>query len=192
MKNRKNLFVILALSGIGILQMNAQTTSTSSSLVAQPIPDRTVSFNVSDQGVLKPIIWGLDLAWLSRDNVRRGIAFMGVDHVDLIRSSFTPTSPLVDGDLQSNELRTLNERLSIISLIGPNASVMLNCDHPSVDDWFKGNAERWAQLIDVTTRRHQEKGYTVVAVSPFNEPDYGWGQGSLTDFYNIAGELRKN
>lgn len=46
--------------------------------------------------------------------------------------------------------------------------------------------------MDVTARMHQEAGRRVVSISPFNEPDYGWGQGDIGDFYNIAAELRKN
>ena len=180
----------------GIIRIDAQTiqvASASDNLVARPVPDRSVIFSVSDTGIPKPIIWGLDLAWRSESNVRRGIAFMGSDRVDLIRSSFTPTSPLVNGALQATELGWLNERLGIISLLGPNTKVMLNCDHPTVNSWFVGNAARWAQLIDLTARLHQEKGRTIATVSPFNEPDLtSTGQGTINDFYNIAGELRKN
>jgi hypothetical protein len=177
-----------------VIQANAQTiTSASYNLVAQPVPDRTVSFSVSDTGVYKPIIWGLDLAWLSEANIRRGIAFMGTDRVDLVRSSFTPTDSLVNGGLKAAELSTLNNRLNIISLLGSNTKVVLNCDNPTVHSWYKGNAAHWAQLIDVTARLHQAKGRIIVTVSPFNEPDNtSTGQGSITDFYNIAGELRKN
>jgi len=191
---------MLFLFGVGITQIDAQTTnssnlpgSASDNLVAQPIPDRTVSFSVSDTGVSKPITWGLDLAWLSEANIRRGIAFMGADRVDVVRSSFTPTDSLVNGDLQAAELATLNERLTIIDLLGSNTKVVLNCDNPSVASWYSGNASRWAQLIDVTARLHEEHGRTIVTVSPFNEPDYtSTGQGTVTDFYNIAGELRNN
>jgi len=185
--------VIPLLFGFVVTQINAQTTSASNNLIAQPIPDRTVSFCVSDTGVSKPITWGLDLAWLSEDNIRRGIAFMGADRVDLVRSSFTPTDSLINGELKTAQLATLNQRLSIISLLGSNTKVVLNCDNPTVHSWFKGNAAHWAQLIDVTTKHHQERGRTVVTVSPFNEPDNtSTGQGTVTDFYNIAGELRKN
>ncbi|MBN1186210.1 MAG: hypothetical protein JXB49_28290 [Bacteroidales bacterium] len=180
--------------GFEITPINAQTTSASDNLVAQPIPDRTVSYVVSDAGVSKPITWGLDLAWLSEGNIRRGVAFMGADRVDVVRSSFTPTAPLINGDLQTAELSILNQRLNIINTwLGSNTQVVLNCDHPSVDPWFVGNAANWAQLIDVTTRRHQEAGRTVVTVSPFNEPDYtATGQGTMADFYNIAGLLKQN
>ena len=194
MKKKIILVAVIAFLGFEAAQLHGQTTSESSYFAAQPIPDRTVTFNISDPGVSKPIIWGLDLAWLDEGNIRRGVAFMGIDRVDVVRSSFTPTSALVNGDLQSTELSRLNQRLTIIkNRLGPNTQVVLNCDHPTVDPSFVGNAANWAALIDVTTRRHQEAGRTVITVSPFNEPDYSaTGQGTLTDFFNISGELRKN
>ncbi|MBL3655835.1 RICIN domain-containing protein [Fulvivirga sediminis] len=182
--------VILLL--MAVLQAHAQTSS-SDYLEAQPIPDRTLYYSVSDAGENKPITWGLDLAWLSEGNIRRGIAFMGKDRVDVVRSSFTPTSPLINGDLAPEEMDILNQRLNIIDLLSPSTQVVLNSDHPRVDAWFQGNASHWAQLIDVTTAHHQNRGRTVITVSPFNEPDYSaTGQGTIEDFYNVAGELRQN
>ena len=171
----------------------AENIIESNIVTAKQVPDRTVTFSVTDQGVHKPSIWGLDLAWLSEDNVRRGMNFMGKEKINIIRSSFTPTSPLVNGELPAAELATLKQRLNIIKLVSSNMDLVLNCDHPNVDEWFVGNAERWAQLIDVTARLHEEAGHNIVTVSPFNEPDYfQTGQGTINDFYNIAGELRKN
>lgn len=170
----------------------AQTTSASSNGEAQLPADRTLSFSTTDGGVAKPITWGLDLAWLSRDNVVRGMAFMGAENVDVVRSSFTPTDSLIDNELQADELATLNERLEIISLLPASTKVVLNCDHPSVSSWFVGNPARWAELIDVTRRHHEEAGREVVTVSPFNEPDYYYtGQGTIEDFRQITAELRK-
>lgn len=191
---KKNILSILVLfSAFGVCTSFAQSTNP---IVAMPVADRTVSFSVSDTGVYKPIIWGLDLAWLSESNIRRGIAFMGADRVDLIRTSFQPNLPLVNGDIQGTQITDLNTRLSLIDLTGSKTKVMLNCDHPSVDASYLGNAANWAALIDATAKRVQARGRTIVSVSPFNEPDYGWGQftgsnGQL-DFYNICGELRKN
>ena len=193
----KNTHFIIAIA-LAFLTENthsqtSETQSNSDFLIAQPAADRAVSFNVSDSGVYKPIIWGLDLAWLSDANIRRGIAFMGADRVDVVRASFQPTLPLVNGDLQTAQISDLNRRINLINLTGSKTQVVLNCDHPTVDAWYVGNAERWAQLIDVTTRRVQERGRKVITVSPFNEPDYSaTGQGTVTDFFNIAGELRKN
>ncbi len=186
--------IVLLLFGYGITQINAQVTSASNNLVAQPIPDRTISYSLTDVGVSKPITWGLDLAWLSEGNILRGIAFMGSDRVDVVRSSFIPSDPIVNGELTGDALSNTNLRLNIINTrLGSNTQVVLNCDHPSIDPSFSGNAAKWAELIDITTRLHQGIGRTVVTVSPFNEPDNSsTGQGTIGDFYNIAGELRNN
>ena len=170
------LITILCLTITQSNLLNGQPASISDNLTAQPIPDRSVFFNLSDTGEYKPITWGLDLAWLSESNIRRGIAFMGTDYIDVVRSSFTPTAPLINGALQQEELNRLNERLGIIDLLGAHTKVVLNCDHPRVDPWFKdengvGIPSRWAELMDVTTRLHQEHGRTVVTISQFNEPD---------------------
>lgn len=194
--NKKSFFLLLTFLGFGICAVRGQNvTSASSQLVAQPIPDRTVSYNPSASGVSKPIEWGLDLAWLSDVNIRRGIAFMGSDRIDVVRSSFMPTNPLLNGtQLQGDALTNTNLRINIIKqYLGTNSKVVLNSDHPKVDAYFYGNAVNWAKLIDITAKLHQDQGLTVTSVSPFNEPDYtATGQGTLNDFYNIAGELRKN
>jgi len=201
MRNRHLSILILIFFGFGNARIQAQNTiptndvsSASDNLIAFPFADRTLSFSVSDSGVYKPITWGLDLAWLSEANIRRGIAFMGAERVDIVRSSFMPTDPLLNGKLQGQALTNTNLRLDIIHKWLPeNTKVVLNCDHPSVHSYYKGNAENWAALIDITTRMHQEAGRDVVTVSPFNEPDYSaTGQGTIQDFYNIAVQLRKN
>lgn len=160
--------------------------------------DRMVLFDLSAPGVTKAIPnWGLDTAWYSQDNVRRGAMFMGSNRVDVVRISFTPTSALVNGDLQANEIAILNNRLSWVNQwANPATTVCINEDSPTVDAWFKlGNGyidpARWAQLIDVTTRRAQESGRTVSAVAPFNEPDYYRPErlADMQTFYNTIGVL---
>lgn len=171
--------------------LNAQVTSPIQE--AWEETDRSVYFSVQDTGYSTPIIWGLDLAWLSESNLRRGIAFMGHENVALVRSSFTPTAPLENGLLPTDEQHKLDARLDLLTLLGRPMDVVLNCDHPSVDDWYKGNPANWAKLIELTARLHEGAGHDVIAVSPFNEPDYtATGQGTVGDFYAIAGELRNN
>ncbi|MCD8318509.1 MAG: RICIN domain-containing protein [Paraprevotella sp.] len=171
----------------------AQTYSSSSNLTAQPAADHIVPFKLSEQGVTRQVEWGADEAWISEQNLRRCVAFMGKDNVSVVRVSFQPTHALVDGDLQQEQKDTINERIRLLGFCSPDVKLELNCDHPSVDAWYKGNAERWAQLMDVTARYFQEAGYQIASIAPFNEPDYTQtGQGTLNDFYNIAGELRKN
>lgn len=163
--------------------------------------DRTVLFSATATGVSKAATnWGLDTAWYSEDNVRRGVVFMGSNQVDVVRISFTPTSALVNGDLQANEIATLTNRLNWVSKwTRPATTVCINEDSPTVDAWFKlGNGYidpvRWAQLIDVTTRRAQESGRTVSGVSPFNEPDLYRAErlADMTTFFDTAGVLTNN
>ena len=127
---KKYLSLSLLLSMGLAIGHDAAAQTGSNPLVAQPIPDRTVPYRLSDEGVAKPIRWGLDLAWLSEENVRRGMRFMGPERVDVIRSSFMPTDSLIDGQLKPYELGKVQERLAIISLLPPETEVQLNCDHP--------------------------------------------------------------
>ena len=136
-------------------------------VISNPVraQDRTILFSPTDAGVTRAITnWGLDTAWYSEDNVRRGAAFMGSNRVDVVRMSFTPTAALVGGDLPANEIAILTNRLNWVKKWANSATtVCINEDSPTVDAWFKlGNGyidpARWAQLIDVTTRRAQESG----------------------------------
>ena len=197
----RQLTILIILLGFQFFPVAAQNgrqsdvpASAGDILQAFPLTDRTVNFNLSDSGEHKDVNWGLDLAWRDKNNIIRGMAFMGPENVDIIRSSFMPTEPLLgDTALQGSALIYTKERIKIINdLLGPNTKVALNCDHPSVHSYFQGNAVNWANLIDVTTKMHQEAGFNVVTVSPFNEPDYSYtGQGTIDDFYNIIRELNK-
>ncbi|RZK22917.1 MAG: ricin-type beta-trefoil lectin domain protein, partial [Hymenobacter sp.] len=173
-------------------RLSAQTPSASSTLVAQPIPDRTVTYGVADAGTVKAMLWGLDTAWPNDNNMRRGIAFMGPSKVNLVRLSFQPTYPLVNGDLQQPQIDDLNNRLRLLSFNGASTQITVNCDAPSIDPSYKGNAANWAAMMDATVRRIQATGRTVVSVAPFNEPDYSTQQGTQQDFLNIATVLRNN
>jgi len=104
---RMILLLFLIIEGTGIWGISAQHSTLEGGVsVASPysevfpFTDRILLFNLSDSGLYKPIIWGLDLAWLSEDNIRRGIAFMGEERVDVVRSSFMPVLPLNNGELQ--------------------------------------------------------------------------------------------
>jgi hypothetical protein len=166
-------------SAFSAAQAQTPTPSASSTLTTQALSSRTVSFGVGATGITKPVSWGLDAAWPSITNIRRGKAFMG--QVDIARVSFQPTSPLINGDLQQRQIDDLTYRLWLAGITGAS-SLTLNSDHPYVngvsivDPWYVNNPARWAQLIDVTTRRIQAAGRTVASVAPYNEPDWGHGQ----------------
>ena len=200
-KRYLSLFIFLFF-GIGNARIQAQNTfptdvvsSASDNLTTFPFADRSVFFSVSDSGVYKPITFGLDLAWLDENNVRRGIAFMGKERVKIIRSSFMPTNPLVgDTALQGDALKGINKRLDIINkYMGAGTKIMLNDDNPTVHAVFYKNPKNWTKLMEVTGKYHEKRGFNVVSVAPFNEPDNtGAGQGTVQDFYNINVEVKKN
>ncbi len=193
MKKSTLIIVLIAL----IINSFAQTTVNNSDIKSSSLQifqdaDRNIYFNVSEEGVAKPIIWGLDLAWLDPVNIRRGTAYMGKENVDIIRSSFMPTDPLSNGALSGTALTNTNLRISYINTyLDAHTKVVLNSDHPSVNQFFYGNANNWSDLIQITAQMHQDAGREVVSVSPFNEPDYSpTGQGTIDHFYAIAKELQ--
>jgi hypothetical protein len=175
---------------IGLLLVSAATIRT-------PAQDRTVLFSTSDSGVSKAIsTWGLDTAWLNADNVHRGALFMGTQQLDVIRFSFTGDWPLTNGDLGTSALAEFNQRMAIVNSYTDSHTVLyLNNDSPTYDPSFIGGDGRiepvaWAGLINVTRRRCLNAGRTVLSVSPCNEPDNSFEQGSVSRFGDVCWQLR--
>ncbi len=181
---------------IFILSATCCAAASAQVLPATPCSDRYLVFNTTDAGIRhEGIKWGLDTAWDNDANVRRSIAFMGQENVDVVRVSFQPTEALVnDEELTDTQRQAVNSRIAHARLAG-SPELIINCDHPSVADYYTHNgradAARWAKLIMVTTRMYQQAGLKVVTISPFNEPDYTQtGQGSLANFREICRILK--
>ena len=145
-----------------------------------------------------PINWGMDVAWNSADNVIRGHNYIG-DVLNIGRVSFQP-SDLVDenGDLSAAQKRTLQSRLDNIAKSGVK-NLILNCDHevlcnkdnfPNCDQNYKnynGKPYEWYRVIKASIRYCKSKGFNVITVSPFNEPDFtDWKEGTKADFKAIC------
>ena len=152
-----------------------------------------VPFCIDDAGEQFPVIWGLDTAWPDEWNMRRGTAFIGAENLGTARASFQPNDLIVDGQLSMSQKAALNNRLNLIKKSGVT-SIALNCDHEVLNkNNYVGKPAEWVKLIEATARYCQEKGYTVVSVAPFNEPDYtSWGQGSQADMKEVARLLKEN
>ena len=192
MKNITYFILVLIMSYVPIV--SAQTASASDVLKAQNVADRNVLFDLNDTGISKTVEFGADLAWANEQNFRRNILFMGLDQVDMVRASFQPTYPLInDTDLTQEQLDDLNYRVYLINTyVGSNTDLVLNCDHPFVDEYYVGNPQRWEKLIEVSTQKYMDAGHNIITVGAFNEPDYGWGQGSAQDMYDITALLNTN
>lgn len=156
--------------------------------------DATLVFGITAKGESKPVVWGMDVAWDSETNVRRGVAYIGSEQIGLGRASFQSFYELTaDGKLCQQQVDALEQRLKHLERIGKHIQIVLNSDPgdgSEVKSMYRESAEAWAQLIYQTYLYTRNRGFNVCTVSPFNEPDFGWGQGSIDDFYNICKELR--
>lgn len=135
-----------------------------------------------------PILWGMDTAWDSEDNVTRGTNYITRDVMSIGRVSFQPSDLVdADGNLSTAQQTALQSRLNHIAISGVR-SVILNCDHEALNKTnYYGKPEEWYKVIKASVKYIRAKGFTVVAVSPFNEPDYSaWGEGTQAHFRSIA------
>lgn len=192
---KKKISVVMIAALIAGNSANAQITQSGQSLRTNMRTVTLVPFNLSETGIPISMRWGLDTAWPDETNMRRGISFIGADNLSVARASFQPSWLVEDGKLTSGQQDSLQMRLNLIQLAGKKMDIILNCDHEKLTTLYSvnnsANVDNWAALIDATTRATQALGWNVIAVAPFNEPDYtGWGEGSVYNFYNIAKKLR--
>lgn len=158
--------------------------------------DRDLFFDTTDPGVSKAIpTWGLDLAWLNENNLRRGVVFMGQPQVDVVRCSFTGDTPVSGGDLTGTGLTEFNTRLSLVdTYTDSHTEIYLNNDTDSLHASYQGaggvNAFTWAELIKVTKEKFEANSRNVVSIAPFNEPDYATYQGNSTRLGDVCWQLR--
>lgn len=160
--------------------------------------DRTVLFGTNDAGVSRAITeWGLDTAWPSYDNMRRGVAYMGANEVDLVRVTFPMNAPVVNGQLTAAQLTDVDYRVGLANLAGAGKPLAMTADTGAgVDAWFKNGADvipaRWVQTMEAAAQAFKARGKTIASASPFNEPDYGWGQGTVANLHDILGLLQSS
>ena len=141
----------------------------------------------------QPVKWGMDVAWDSEDNVVRGTNYIGKDNLSVGRVSFQTTDLLDDdGNLSQAQQTALQTRLDHIALSGVK-DIILNSDqdayytNSTYVNNYKNNTQNWYKLIKATVLYCRSKGFNVITVSPFNEPDYtAWNQGTQASFNAIA------
>ncbi|MBO4316135.1 MAG: hypothetical protein J5867_09285, partial [Prevotella sp.] len=185
MKKYHNIFIRIVVAVVTLhlcMVASAQDERSSSSmfLTPQTVVNTTVPFYLQDPGKLFPVRWGLDVAWMSEQNIRKGINHIGKANVTMVRGSFRTKDPLInDSVLTTDQTTTLQERIRMARIVSDTVEIILNEDQEAgIDTWYgtKGNANpaRWAAMINAHVKWIQEKfpRLKVVAISPFNEPDY--------------------
>ena len=148
---KKNCKLTLAVLAATTVAVQAQV-QTASSLITAEIKQEmnAVPFSVEAEGKQFPVIWGMDTAWPSEDNMKRGIAFIGTENLGTARASFQPSDLIVNGELSKAQQQALDNRLRIVALSGVK-DIALNCDHEVMNkDNYYGKPEEWVKMIEAS------------------------------------------
>lgn len=125
--------------------------------------------------------------------MQRGLIFMGSNNVNVVRVGFLANAPLTNNDISPAQKATLQSMANVAAMAGPNALWnMSSATGAGVDPWYQSGTgtvypDRWAAAMEACQRYYNRKMWMV---EPFNEPDYGWGQGSQQNLYDIIGYLQ--
>lgn len=154
--------------------------------------DHTIVFSVSDVGVSKAITnWGLDTCWPSFDNMQRGLIFMGTNNVNIVRVGYVVDAPLTNNNLSASQKAALQTHANLAKMATAATRWDMNMAS-SVDPWYQSGTgtvypDRWAAAMEACQRYYNRSFWMVEG---FNEPDYGWGQGSQQNLYDLFGYLQ--
>ena len=154
--------------------------------------DHTILFSPTDPGVTRSITnWGLDTCWPSFDNMQRGLIFMGTNNVKIVRVGYVVDAPLTNNDLSASQKAALQNHANLAKMATAATRWDLNMAS-SVDPWYQSGTgtiypDRWAAAMQACQRYYNRSFWMVEG---FNEPDYGWGQGSQSNLYDLFGYLQ--
>lgn len=195
------------------LAMAQDRSSSSINLRTFKKSDISMSIDVKAEGKRFSPIWGLDLAWINEQNLRKGLRHMGAQNVGIGRSSFRVFSPLVnDESLANDQINGLRERSNLFDIVRKDLPIVLNCDNgyrpkdstePFINTYYTSknkivNIDHWAKCIEAHVAWMKENStHPVIGISPFNEPDNAWEknltgeiQGNQSDEANVAQKLK--
>ena len=151
---------------------------------------RTLVFDFSGPGELKAMTeWGADTSWPSEDNMRQCVTHMGADEIDVVRINFFTDEPLqANGDIGPNSRTRIDRQLALAAMAGdkpialsPSTEAGTHASYLGADN--RVVPSRWLALMEATQRYI---GRPIVAIEPFNEPDWTWGpQGTAQTLNDI-------
>ena len=97
-------YTILSVSLLFALGIQAQEQRASSSLYLQALKkaDVNIPFALSAEGKRFEPTWGVDLAWISEQNIMKGVNHMGKENVGIGRSAFRYTEELTNDSVMSS------------------------------------------------------------------------------------------
>jgi hypothetical protein len=169
------LFLCCSLSAV------AQDTcrfSSSIYLTAHPKADVTMPFSVVAEGKRFAPVWGLDLAWISEQNLMKGVNHIGKADIGIGRSAFRFTEPLTDDSvLASSVVKVLKQRSQLFDKLDPQLPIVFTADQEAgTNEYFvknrSANVDHWAAMINSHVHWMQANTrHPIAGISPFNEGD---------------------
>ena len=161
--------------------------------------DHTIFYSTTDPGITAAITnWGLDTGWAKFDNMQRGLIFMGTNTVNLVQVAFEMYAPMTNNDITPAMKLDLTNMVNLASMTSTNARwIMSSGTGGGVDATYQSGTgtvypNLWAAMMTDWQRNYKTNfpNRTMWLTQPFNEPDYGWGQGSQQNLYDILGYLQ--
>ena len=131
----KRMMIIPALTLLFAVGVHAQEKRSSSSLYlsAYKKADVSIPFAISAEGKRFSPTWGLDLAWISEQNIKKGINHMGKENVGIGRSAFRYTKELTNDSVLSNDdIKVLRQRSTIFNQVSTTLPIVLTADQEAV------------------------------------------------------------
>lgn len=164
-------------------------TSTSDALEAEG-KGLLTPFMWNAKGVsFKPVMWGIDTAWLWDWWHVRTTSFMK-DYAEIGRVTIDPRTSGSYTELSDEQKERLNSQLSWISGATSRNLKSLFLLGGISGGWNNNFSATFVQDLVMAAKYLQAKGYTVIAITPFNEPDYQ-GPWSVDPLNTVADNLQK-
>ena len=150
-----------------------------------------VAFDMASAGVSQPVRWGIDTAWLWDWWPLRATNHMQ-ECAELGRVTLDPRISGTYTELSAEQTERLDLQLSWLKKSGVK-TLWLLAGNTSDTAWKTSYRTPFVQDIAMAVEYLQGKGYTVTAISPFNEPDYAPNKApSAAEMTIVARIIRQN
>lgn len=157
--------------------------------------DKTVYFDTSASGEEKSIkTWGAQTIG-GPHVVQSCMDNMGANQVNLVLMMFFLKEPLEkNGELSAKTKAAIDEQVAIAKIAGNKPLALSPDTEGGINPWFHSNprevfANRYADLL-IALKKYIK--HPIAWVQPFNEPDYGWNQGTQKNLSEIMIKLRSD
>ena len=164
--------------------------SASDALMAH-VKGNQVAFDISWEGIRQPVRWGIDTAWLWDWWPLRATNHMQ-ECAELGRVTLDPRVSGTYTELSAEQTERLDLQLSWLKKSGVK-TLWLLAGNTSGTAWKTTYRTSFVEDIALAVQYLQGKGYTITAISPFNEPDYSPNNApSVGEMSIVARLIREN